>query len=63
MSWIKHGGNYPTGYGDADKKLADRVFNAPTRREADAAAKADGLKNAEDAAAWLAERSESGWVG
>jgi hypothetical protein len=60
MPWIDHDGNYPTGYGEADKSLADRVFNAPTKDAADAEAAKDGLQNAEDAVGWLASRSESG---
>lgn len=63
MSWVSHDGNYPTGYGEEDKDLADRVFNAPSRREADEVARQDGLRDAEDAARWLVMRSEGGWVG
>lgn len=61
MSWIRHDGNYPTGFEDED--IADAVFNAPTKREADAAARKFGLKDAEDAIKWCVERSPEGWVG
>lgn len=64
MSWIKHDGGYPRGYGEKDGRLADAVFNAPDRKAADKAARADGHKDTEGAAAWLASRSGDGqWVG
>lgn len=64
MSWIFHNGNYPTGSGDADGELADRIFNAPTRGAAVEAAREDGAASVEDAVDWLVSRSDGGtWVG
>jgi len=63
MPWIRHNGNYPTGYGNTDETLADRLFSAESRREADRIAREDGHDSAEDAVKWLADRSEDGWVG
>lgn len=63
MSWLRHDGNYPTGAGDLDRNLADRLFNASSKRAADSEAVKDGLKDAEDAVDWLVSRSEHGWVG
>lgn len=75
--WIRHDGNYPKGYGDADGKLADKIFNVPTRAEAEKAVAAGnpvpphtddagrriGLTGVEDAVDWLVGRSDGDWVG
>lgn len=45
------------GYGDKDRELADALRSASTKKEADEIAKADGHKDAADAADWLKGRS------
>jgi len=47
----------PTGYGRADRKMADDLSKAKTRAEADKIAQDRGLKDAQDARDWLQERS------
>lgn len=76
--WIRHDGNYPRGLGEADGQLADGIFNARSRREAEAVVAAQnqgrqphtdddghriGLTGVEDAVDWLVSRSEGDWVG
>jgi hypothetical protein len=78
MGWIRHNGDYPKGAGDMDADLADKIFNAPTRRAAeaavsktnggdvphtDAAGRKIGLTGVEDAIDWLVSRSPGKWAG
>ncbi len=58
-TWIRHDGNYPRGYGEADAALADALFGARTQAEAEAAVAehGQGLGGIQDAIDWLASRS------
>jgi len=53
----------PRGYGAKDGEMADDLAKAESMKEADAIAKANGLKDTRDAYLWLAERDSNGWVG
>jgi hypothetical protein len=65
MSWIRHNGTYPTGSGEKDRKVADALFNAPTKQAAEQATREiEGHSyTAEESIAWLASRSDPPWVG
>lgn len=45
------------GYGEADARLSRALLSAKSKDEADTAARDSGLEDAEDAAAWLRDRS------
>jgi hypothetical protein len=47
----------PQGYGEQDAALAAALDQAGTRERADELAQRHGLKDADDARAWLRERS------
>lgn len=49
--------DFGNGYGELDRQLAEALRSARTTEEADRIARADGLRDARDAADWLRERS------